>query len=47
MYKDKVEYSIATAEPAIDLTAPSFLIFAWRMAGQPAFPSNTKAPAKP
>lgn len=46
MYKDKVEY-YATAEPAIDLTAPSFLIFAWRMAGQPAFPSNTKAPAKP
>ncbi len=34
-YRDKVAF-YATAEPAIDLTAPSFLIFAWRMAGEGA-----------
>ena len=35
VYKDNVEF-YATIEPAIDLTAPSFLMFAWRMAGEPA-----------
>jgi endoglucanase len=35
MYRDNVEF-YSTAEPAIDLTAPSFLMFAWRMAGEPA-----------
>ena len=35
VYKDNVEF-YATIEPAIDLTAPSFLLFAWRMAGEPA-----------
>jgi len=35
VYKDNVEF-YSTVEPAIDLTAPSFLIFAWRMAGEPA-----------
>ena len=35
VYEDNVEF-YSTVEPAIDLTAPSFLIFAWRMAGEPA-----------
>jgi glycosyl hydrolase family 9 len=35
MYRDNVE-SYSTAEPAIDLTAPSFLMFAWRIVGKPA-----------
>jgi endoglucanase len=39
VYKDRVEF-YATAEPAIDLTAPSFLIFAWRMAGEPSAAPN-------
>jgi endoglucanase len=34
VYRDNVEF-YSTAEPAIDLTAPSFLMFAWRMAGEP------------
>ena len=34
VYKDNVEF-YSTIEPAIDLTAPSFLMFAWRMAGEP------------
>jgi endoglucanase len=35
VYKDNVEF-YATVEPAIDLTAPSFLMLAWRMAGEAA-----------
>jgi endoglucanase len=35
VYKDYVE-SYSTNEPALDLTAPSFLMFAWQMAGAPA-----------
>jgi endoglucanase len=35
MYRDNVEF-YSTVEPAIDLTAPSFLAFAWQMAGAPA-----------
>jgi len=35
VYKDNVEF-YSTVEPAIDLTAPSFLMLAWRMAGEPA-----------
>jgi endoglucanase len=35
VYKDNVEF-YSTAEPAIDLTAPSFLMFASRMAREPA-----------
>jgi len=35
VYKDNVEF-YSTVEPAIDLTAPSFLMLAWRMAGKPA-----------
>jgi len=34
VYKDYVE-SYSTNEPALDLTAPSFLMFAWQMAGAP------------
>ena len=35
VYKDNVQ-SYSTDEPAIDLTATSFLMFAWRMAGGPS-----------
>lgn len=35
VYKDFVQ-SFSTVEPAIDLTASSFLAFAWQMAGAPA-----------
>jgi endoglucanase len=35
IYKDRVQ-SYSTVEPAIDLTAGSFLMFAWRTAGAPA-----------
>jgi endoglucanase len=34
VYKDNVQ-SYTTTEPAIDLTATSFLIWSWRMAGRP------------
>lgn len=34
VYKDNVE-SYSTTEPAIDLTATSFLMFSWRQAGAP------------
>jgi endoglucanase len=36
VYKDNVQ-SYSTTEPAIDLTSTSFLMWAWRLAGQPAF----------
>ena len=35
VYRDNVE-SYTTTEPAIDLTATSFLAFSWRQAGHPA-----------
>jgi endoglucanase len=35
VYKDD-EQSYSTVEPAIDLTAASFLMFSWQIAGQPA-----------
>ena len=35
VYKDFVE-SYSTVEPAIDLTATSFLAFSWQIAGVPA-----------
>jgi len=35
VYKDNVQ-SYSTVEPAIDLTASSFLAFAWQIAGKPA-----------
>jgi endoglucanase len=35
VYKDFVQ-SYSTVEPAIDLTASSFLAFSWQMAGAPA-----------
>ena len=36
VFRDKVE-SYSTVEPAIDLTAPSLLMFAWNIGGSPAF----------
>lgn len=35
VYKDNVQ-SYSTDEPAIDLTAASFLMYAWRIAGAPS-----------
>ncbi|HZQ93983.1 MAG TPA: hypothetical protein VFA67_03175, partial [Candidatus Sulfotelmatobacter sp.] len=35
VYKDFVQ-SYSTVEPAIDLTASSFLAFSWQMAGAPS-----------
>jgi endoglucanase len=35
VYKDNVQ-SYSTDEPAIDLTATSFLMYAWRIAGAPS-----------
>jgi endoglucanase len=36
VYKDNAE-SYSTTEPAIDLTSTSFLMWSWRLAGQPSF----------
>ena len=36
VYRDNMQ-SFTTTEPAIDLTATSFLMWSWRMAGQPSF----------
>jgi len=36
LYQDNVQ-SFSTTEPAIDLTATSFLTWSWRMAGRPSF----------
>jgi endoglucanase len=46
VYKDDQE-SFSTVEPAIDLTAASFLMFSWRIAGAPAclVPSEDISPA--
>jgi endoglucanase len=46
VYKDD-QQSFSTVEPAIDLTAASFLMFAWRTAGAPAVfvPSGDISPA--
>jgi endoglucanase len=46
VYKDN-EQSFSTVEPAIDLTASSFLMFAWRMAGSPTvlIPNRDASPA--
>jgi endoglucanase len=38
--------SYVTVEPAIDLTAPSLLMFAWRIAGAPAGMSATQTPRR-
>jgi endoglucanase len=45
VFQDHQE-SFSTVEPAIDLTAPSFLMFAWRIAGAPAkfLPSDDISP---
>jgi endoglucanase len=46
VYKDD-QQSFSTVEPAIDLTAASFLMFSWRIAGAPAtlLPSEDISPA--
>lgn len=36
VYRDNVQ-SYSTTEPAIDLTATSFLMWSWRLAGKPSF----------
>jgi endoglucanase len=36
VYKDNVQ-SFSTTEPGIDLTATSFLMWSWRLAGRPSF----------
>ena len=36
VYKDNMQ-SFSTTEPAIDLTATSFLMWSWRIAGGPSF----------
>ena len=36
VYQDNMQ-SFSTTEPAIDLTATSFLMWSWRLAGQPSF----------
>jgi len=36
VYRDNMQ-SFTTTEPGIDLTATSFLMWSWRMAGQPSF----------
>jgi len=36
VYKDNVQ-SFSTTEPGIDLTAASFLMWSWRLAGRPSF----------
>jgi len=36
VYQDNVQ-SYSTTEPAIDLTAASFLMWSWRIAQQPKF----------
>jgi endoglucanase len=40
VYRDNVQ-SYSTTEPAIDLTATSFLMWSWRMAGHPALWTST------
>jgi len=40
VYKDNSEF-YSTVEPAIDLTAPSFLMFSWRIAGAPSGTPST------
>jgi endoglucanase len=42
-YRDNVNF-YSTNEPAIDLTAPSFLAFAWKIAGAPADATSEKPP---
>jgi endoglucanase len=36
VYQDNVQ-SFSTTEPAIDLTATSFLMWSWRLAQRPSF----------
>ena len=43
IFKDNVQ-SYSTDEPAVDLTATSFLAFAWRIAGAPTPAADSTAP---
>ncbi|MGA8492192.1 MAG: glycoside hydrolase family 9 protein [Terriglobales bacterium] len=46
VYRDNVQ-SYSTTEPAVDLTATSFLMFSWRMAGRPSFWTSSTVSAQP
>ena len=46
VYRDNVQ-SYSTTEPAIDLTSTSFLMFSWRLAGQPSFWTSSSISAHP
>jgi endoglucanase len=46
VYRDNIEF-YSTVEPAIDLTAPSFLMFAWRAAGAPSATDASPTPLLP
>jgi endoglucanase len=46
VYRDNVQ-SYSTTEPAIDLTSTSFLMFSWRLAGQPSFWTSSSIAAHP
>ena len=46
VYRDNVQ-SYSTTEPAIDLTSTSFLMFSWRLAGQPSFWTTAGVSANP
>ncbi len=45
VYRDNVQ-SYSTTEPAVDLTATSFLMFSWRMAGRPSFWTSSTVSAR-
>jgi len=46
VYRDNVQ-SYSTTEPAIDLTATSFLMFSWRIAGHPSYWTSSTISANP
>ena len=46
VYQDNMQ-SYSTTEPAIDLTSSSFLMFSWRMTGQPSFWTRSTLTAVP
>jgi hypothetical protein len=46
VYRDNVQ-SYSTTEPAIDLTSTSFLMFSWRLAGQPSSWTSSTISAQP
>jgi len=46
VYQDNMQ-SYSTTEPAIDLTATSFLMWSWRLAQHPSFWYSSKSPYEP